>query len=246
MLCQGRSLVARPGVPIVWSLGQPFDSLRTAGTRQQLYLPRDAFGDMAGLLDAAALTALDTPLGALLGDFMLSLQRRLPTIPAPDTRTLPVAIRALVAASLSHLAASDMADCTLVERSRLARLRKIVLGNLRAPQLGPAMLCRELAMSRSSLYRLLEPEGGVARFILRARLQMARRQLCDPAARRPIAQIAQDFCFSDASAFARAFRLEFGHSPKEARDADRVDTAARRRSPANDHARGGYAASLNL
>ena len=92
----------------------------------------------------------------------------------------------------------------------------------------------------------LEPDGGVARFILRARLQMARRQLRDPASRTSIAQMAEEFCFSDASAFARAFRREFGHSPKEARDVDRAGMAKRARPAADRDGRGGYADSLNL
>lgn len=243
---QDRSLVVRPGVPILWSLGQPSDSLRMAGTRQQLYLPRDGFADMADLLDAAVMSKLETPLGAVLGDFMLSLQHRLPNLPIHDAGPLSAAIRALVAAVLSHPVDREALDQPLIERSRLQRLRKIVLDNLRSPQLGPAMLCRGLAVSRSSLYRLLDPYGGAARFILRARLRAARRQLSDPAFRASVAHLAEEFCFSDASAFARAYRREFGHSPTEARDAARHGSSLPSMSALDQPVPGLYSDALDL
>lgn len=242
----GRSVVAGPGTPLLWSLGQASDSLRAAGTRQQLYLPRDSFVDLADLLDAAVVSRLDTPLGAVLGDFMLSLQRRLPAIPTHQVPALAAAVRALVVACIAPEGDRHVADQGVIENSKLHRLRKIVLKNLHSPQLGPAMLCSQLAMSRSGLYRLLDPYGGASRFIRHARLQAARRTLRDPANGIPIAQIADDFCFSDASAFARAYRREFGQSPKEARDAARDGTGLPCSPSSDEPSLGRYMDALNI
>ena len=45
----------------------------------------------------------------------------------------------------------------------------------------------------------------------------ARAILSDPEKTRSISEIAEDFCFADASSFSLAFKREFGYSPSEAR-----------------------------
>jgi hypothetical protein len=47
-------------------------------------MPGDAFWDIAPVLDAACGSVLDTPLGHLLGDYMLALERDLPAVTEGD------------------------------------------------------------------------------------------------------------------------------------------------------------------
>ena len=65
----------------------------------------------------------------------------------------------------------------------------------------------------------MESQGGVTRFIRRQRLLESRALLSDPACETSIAAIAEDFCFTDAAGFSRAFRREFGVSPRDVRAA---------------------------
>ena len=81
------------------------------------------------------------------------------------------------------------------------------------------MLCRELGMSRSTLYRLLELEGGVAHYIRRLRLSVCLAQLSNPSNTKPIAMIAEELGLTDPSSFSRAFRRQFGISPSDVREA---------------------------
>jgi AraC-like DNA-binding protein len=101
------------------------------------------------------------------------------------------------------------------------RVRKAVARHLRSPSLSADTLCREAATSRSQLYRLLEDEGGVARYIQRRRLSESFAMLGDSANTVSIGRIAELLCFADASSFARAFRREFGVSPNDDRAASR-------------------------
>jgi hypothetical protein len=66
---------------------------------------------------------------------------------------------------------------------------------------------------------LFEPHGGVARHIQAQRLRLAHAMLGDPDCRLSVAAIAERVEHFDASAFSRAFRQEFGHTPSEARAA---------------------------
>jgi AraC-like DNA-binding protein len=212
-------LRSRPGTPFLWSLGEASETERTETERVQLFLSRDVFRDIAPVLDAACGTALDTPLGRLLGDFMLSLEHRLQGLTIADMPRLTAATRALIAACVAPSAERVGTAREQVDRGRLERVRQTVRTHLRSPRLGPNTLCRAVGMSRSSLYRLLEPEGGVNHYIQRRRLLEAHATLSDPAAKRTVSAIAEELCFSDPSSFGRSFRAMFGYSPGEVRSA---------------------------
>ncbi|NJO84573.1 MAG: helix-turn-helix transcriptional regulator [Blastochloris sp.] len=72
-------------------------------------------------------------------------------------------------------------------------------------------------MSRSSLYRLFEADGGVAAYIQRARLKAAHAALCRQDDKSTIHVVAESVGFTDASSFSRSFRREFGCSPSDLR-----------------------------
>ena len=225
------ALQAPPGVPYLWSLGETSESQRTAVERLQIFLPRDAFRTVAPLFDQARGAVLDTPLGHLLGDYMLALERRLPTIGADDLPRLTTAVRGMLAACIAPSAARLVIASRQIDLGRLERVRQVVRQHLRSPALTPKTLSRLVGMSRSNLYRLLEEAGGVAQYIQRQRLLEAHAALCGPALNKSISALAEQLCFADASSFSRAFRHEFGHSPSEVRAAALAGLAPDRLRP---------------
>jgi AraC-like DNA-binding protein len=206
-------------VPFLWSLGQEFLHERTYVDRVQFFLARDAFRGIAPLLDGALGSALDTPLGHVLGDYMIALERRLPAMTEADLPRLSGAVAAMVAAAVAPTAERAAVAQRQIDLGRMERVRQVVRRHLRTPTLGPKTLCRLVGMSRSNLYRLFEDGGGIAGYIQRQRLLEAHAVLTDPASERSISAIAEDLCFADASSFSRSFRREFGLSPSEVRSA---------------------------
>ncbi len=213
------ALQAPAGVPFVLSLGNELISERSQDERLQLYLTRDHFGDIAPLLDAARGTVLNTPLGRMLADYMLLLERNLPDLTQEDLPRLTGAVRAMVGACIVPSPDRLAIAASQFGLGRLEKVRRAVRRHLRSPSLGPDVLCREVGTSRSQLYRLLEGEGGVARYIQRQRLSEGHAAMCDVSNDKTIAAISEELCFADASGFSRAFRHEFGMSPSDVRAA---------------------------
>jgi AraC-like DNA-binding protein len=215
----GSSLEVPARVPFLWSLGQEFLHERTHVERIQFFLARDAFRGIGPLLDAALGSTLDTPLGHLLGEYMLALEQRLPMVTEADLPRLTTAVGAMVAAAIAPSAERVAVARPQIDVGRMEKVRRTVQRHLRTPTLRPATLCRLVGMSRSNLYRLFDDSGGIARYILRQRLLAAHEMLTDPANGLSISAIAEELCFADASAFSRAYKREFGCTPSDTRAA---------------------------
>jgi AraC-like DNA-binding protein len=197
-------------------------------------MARDAFRDIAPLLDAACGSLLDAPLGYLLGDYMLALERHLPVVTEGDFPRLTSAVGAMVAAAIAPSTERSATAKSQIELGRKERVRQAVRRHLRTPTLEPKTLSRLVGISRSNLYRLFEDLGGVARYIQRERLLEAHAILSDPERTQSISAIAEDLCFAEASSFSRTFKREFGYSPSELRpDARGLYPTLRSRRPSS-------------
>ncbi|MCK8786300.1 helix-turn-helix domain-containing protein [Roseomonas sp. NAR14] len=209
--------VNRPGIPFLISLGEPYDSDRTEADWLSLYIPRDFFPELSAGLTTLPTGGLDMPGAPLLADYLLLLERRMRVATAEQVPILAAATRSMVT---TCLLTDVMPQAITPENAALAqfeRLRQIIRRHIGSTMLDARRLCRLAGISRSNLYRLFEPHGGVAHYIQGMRLRMALAQLSDPACRTPIAAIGEQVGFADASTFGRAFRREFGFTPGEAR-----------------------------
>ncbi|MBR0672950.1 helix-turn-helix domain-containing protein [Neoroseomonas soli] len=211
--------------PFVVSLGEVMESEREADERLQLYLPRDHFACLAPILDRARGVPLNGAAGRLLAGYLHLLEHSLPELPPEDLPRLAEAIRAMVGACISPAVAGSELAAAQMGATQLEQVRQAIRRRLSSATLNAAALCREVGMSRSQLYRLLEGEGGVARYIQRLRLQASYTALSDVGDTRSVAVIAESCGFYDPSTFSRSFRREFGISPSDMRIASRAGAA---------------------
>lgn len=152
-----------------------------------------------------------------LTDYLLLLRRSLPDLRSADAPHIAAATTSLLAACLTpsrdHIAEAQRP----IEASIMDRASRTVAQHLANPKLAPDWLCGALGVSRSRLYRIFEPLGGVSSYIRRERLRKTRDALVDSSDGRSISTIAEQWGFTDPSAFSRMFKKEFGISPGEAR-----------------------------
>lgn len=208
-----------PQVPFVTSLGRTLMMTRPSDERTHLFLPRDGFRELASLLDAAVAQPLDSTLGRLLGDYILLLRQSLPGLDLAEASRLTGAVRSMVLACIVPTADRLEEAGQQVNLTRREQVRQFIDRNLRNPGLDIHMLCRELGMSRTQLYRLFEQDRGVAHYIRHRRLLSCYGLLSDPLSTLAVNVIADMHCFEDASSFSRSFKHEFGHSPRDVRAA---------------------------
>jgi AraC-like DNA-binding protein len=101
----------------------------------------------------------------------------------------------------------------------MARALTFIERNLADPLLSAERIQAYLALSRSRLYRLFEPEGGVRAVILRQRLNACLRLLLTgQVTNQPWWKLAVDHGFSSETQLARAFSRRFGVTPRNFHD----------------------------
>jgi AraC-like DNA-binding protein len=216
----GVDMVVRRGDVNVFELDRPLRTYASPSQVLSLVMPRalidEAFGGAPQSLHGTVLRSQQALCG-LLSDHMASLLRRLPAIAVNDAPAVTQATALMIAACLRpslrtlSQAREAMLDVTL------ERVQQHISRNLGAP-LGPDALCRTFGISRSLLYRLFEPMGGVAHYVQHRRLLRAFHALSSPANQRlRVAEVATRLGFTSEAHFSRSFRAAFGMSPRDVR-----------------------------
>jgi AraC-like DNA-binding protein len=231
----GTAVTVAAGEPFILSLSKPFEGERDDADWLCLFIPRDSFPELSPAIDRCCHLPLASVPGRLLGGFLRQLAAEMPTLQDAEMPRAVEAIRALVTAAVAGGVVAQPMDEAHVQEARLARIRAIMRQHLRSPELTPAWLCRLADISRSQLYRLFEPVGGVAHEIQRERLREAHRAIADPTDGRSIREIGEELGFPEPTTFSRAFRREFGYPPSRLRQATpRAPDAAALAGPAPD------------
>lgn len=99
----------------------------------------------------------------------------------------------------------------------LTRICDFIQQNLLQPSLTPAFIGQRFALSRSALYRLFEPFGGIVSHIRQKRLVGATRMLLHPHYQHwKVAEIAYYWQF-EPTTFSRLFQVAYAVTPQQAR-----------------------------
>lgn len=219
-----REVTMGPGGICLIDMAQPNRSeFRGGGGRTRLMviiLQRAVLAPRLAHPDSATATVLpsDHPHARLLASHYAALA--LP--PEPEAGSAEATIEAI--ADIVAAAAGGTADIAAgVERAErhlyLAMIKRHIANNLETDALSVEEICRHFQISRATLYRLFETDGGLAHYVREQRLNLAFRRLLSPAAQDDrLIDLAVGMRFSSDSTFIRAFRRKFGLTPGELRE----------------------------
>ncbi len=219
-----RVLTLRPGDIGLIDMAQPNRTKLTGadGDRARLMsiiLPRAVLAPRLAYPDSATTSFLPAshPHAQLLASQFAALWET----PEPEAGGLEAAIEAM--ADIMAAAAGGTTDTEHgVERAEhhlyLSMIKRYIAANLESRSLSALALGRRFQISRASLYRLFEADGGLVRYVQEQRLNHALMLLITPAAQgKRLIDLAVALQFSSDSTFVRAFRQQFGLTPGEIR-----------------------------
>lgn len=226
-----------PGDILVSDFTTPHVSQETAFHSISLLVDASCMEELLDMPEVGA-RKLDRrqPLTALLANQLQTL--------AGQTERLTLEESGCAVDSMARLAAATL-NPGLDERSLpglraalAARLRAYVDRHLHSSELDMETVLRHFGISRSTLYRLFENDGGFYRYVSRRRLLRALREVTHPGnSHLTLAEIGTRLGYRHASEFSRAFRRQFGFTAGEARE--RARRWGRRRFVADDVSRPG-------
>ncbi|NVK35217.1 MAG: helix-turn-helix domain-containing protein [Rhodobacteraceae bacterium] len=203
----------------VTSMSVPFTGRFNRTRGLFIFLRRDLFASQSLALDAAHHTHLNGTIAELLKSFLRSLGSYLPTLEIEEVPAVEKSLLALLNATFRPTEGTIAEADETLSATRLGVAKAFIKSNLRTPDLGIGMLCRELGISRRKLYYLFEPDGGVASYIRRQRLIACRDAIRNTTEHKFISTIAYSYGFTDYSRFGKHFLAEFGYRPSEAKSA---------------------------
>lgn len=213
----GREVLLESGDFLLWDSTRPIEFAITGKLHKlTLLVPQRLLS--AVLPDAerrAACTVSGTRgCGALFTNHLRALAREGSQLALPNQPALLEATLDLLAAALDERAQGTEASR---QQAMLARVQGYIMARLGDPALTPDAIAAAHGISLRQLHRLFEPaDATLERWIWRERLARCRHELA-LLGTSSISQIAFKWGFSDAAHFSRAFREQFGVSPRELR-----------------------------
>ncbi len=206
-----RKFVQRPGSLAIMDLARPFKGSHQNAVGEMIFVPRELLGFSVSDEIDPVLLSIESLQGKLLAS-ELRLFFELSETPGEigfQTGTLLHLTNSIL--SQSRHAVSDRA---VWWRARNKLIRDYIEDNLGDLSLLPAQICNSFNLSRATLYRMFEADGGVRRYIQDRRLYSAVWDLAEGGIHRGrLTEVAEKWGFSSNANFNRAVKLAFGLPP---------------------------------
>lgn len=192
----------------ILDMGRPFSALTTPTEAIWVVVPRSRLTHVPTGVAAAVRLHRRSPRGRVLASAVSDLWSQLPDARVADSARLA---DGFVEVLESVFAPGDFVPS---DAGLSPAIRQLIDERLDDLDLDADALRRIFHCSRSTLYRLFEEEGGVARYLRGRRLQRCFDELTAPeVAGGTIAEVATRWGFENPSHFNRVFKGRFGVAP---------------------------------
>lgn len=206
-----------PGDITFMDLSRP---MRTVGSIDTICMgfPRSMLDPLVRDVDGlhGRVLSQTTPLGRLAAAHLDSLAAEIGHMNPTEARIAAEATAALLAVCANGTPATCEPARIRARPALIVTIRHYIEQHL-ADALSADSIANHFALSRSTLYRLFQPFGGIDAFIRRRRLARAYQTLRTLSSHSGdyIYQVAQTWGFASESAFSHAFRREFLVTPRD-------------------------------
>jgi AraC-like DNA-binding protein len=221
ILTAGREQQCAPGDVFIMDMAQPVRTYHDTMRSLTLTVPRHLVAAQVPQLEDAHLAVLKahTPVAQLLRAHVQTLHAMTADLTLAQADSLVAPTVALAAAAVvARLGDTPVHQDHALGLSLRMRADRVIARLLSQHELSVEQIAAAVPCSRSRLQALYQKEGGVMHFVQRQRLRAVARHLRAPTQRhRTIGAIAYDLGFMNPSSFTRAFRAEFGLSPRAVR-----------------------------
>ena len=220
--CDGRSVRAVPGSVQVRNLSRPSTSRLDRVDILTLLIPADQTppalleADMHGLAIPP-----DQPTARLVESLMRVLWEQAEALPDDQLDAGVQALMMVLMRLTGREASVADVETTALRHAVRRAVAQYVEAELSADRIDitAEALAGYVGVSRATLYRAFDDQGGVARYVQDRRLRHARsvlrRRHQGGGSTATIADIAETYGFSSVSHFSRLFKARFGYSPSE-------------------------------
>ncbi|MEP1142671.1 MAG: hypothetical protein ABJH52_03055 [Henriciella sp.] len=202
------------GIVSISDWARPFEGIQSAGICQSIFVSRQTIGVVQGACARRAQYDNQTKMGRILHSEMDYFFDQFLTGTPSVSRLRLDKLHSVIRSAFSGEGMDQ--DIRSNARDALSILiKRHIEVNLKSPNLTASSLLCEFGVSRASLYRIFELDGGVRKYINDRRLYNAVRALSSaPVVRGQMSRVAEEWCFSSYAIFNRAVRRAYGVSPK--------------------------------
>ncbi len=217
---EGRRQSIRPGDIAFFDHTRGYDSTATAFEMIAVFAGRDHVPPVFSLAAAqGAVIPAGTAAARLLHRSVAALQDLASELNIAEAMSAIDGLFGTAAAALTASLARERANAYGPDAALVEKAFDFINQHLGDKKLTPLRIGQHLGLSRSSLYRLFEPIGGVRNALLQRRLDRAVRWMVSELATRPAwRKIAAEHGFASEAHFNRAFRARFGITPRAFHD----------------------------
>ncbi|NIJ30760.1 AraC-like DNA-binding protein [Sphingomonas insulae] len=212
----GRIVAAPAGSIVLADMAQIGRHASEASVTSGFALPRAVAEQMLPSVRSLHGHVVAPEQAALLVSHMAMIRQHADRLPASSGPLLARTIVDLLTMAVCASVGGVPADGGQHERGLRHQLCAAIEQHLGSPSLNTVRLSRMIGVSRSTLYRLLQDEGGVQAYIRTRRLARVATALRD-GDRDTIAALAERWGFCDAAYLGRAFREVYGLTPGDYR-----------------------------
>ncbi|MGZ5013917.1 MAG: AraC-like ligand-binding domain-containing protein [Methylobacter sp.] len=217
----GREVLLQPGDMTIYDATRPH-RIHCPGefTKLILSIPRIVLRDRVAGIDRC--TALRIPgtqgIGCIAANFLRSSAIHVDQLQAHEFSSISDHALDLLTLAITSVRPVDF-NLSRSQSVSLNRIKTFIEKNLQDADLDTGVIVRYGGLSARYINHLFEDEGtSLIRYVWKRRLENCRKDMLNPAyAGHRLSDIAFRWGFNDTAHFSRAFRQQFGCSPREFR-----------------------------